>query len=224
MNGSGVSRLGLFGGTFNPIHNGHLKVAREASRFFSLDKVLFIPSHLPPHKPAWEVVSGEDRLRMVELAIAGYPQFEASAVEVERPGPSYSIVTIKEIKKEYPAAEIFFLVGIDAFLEIKTWRDYDQVLRSCSFIVVSRPGYDLNQAAAVLGKEWKDRVIEVNKTAFIHQPAKAGPLIFLFPMASLEISSSEIRRRLHEREPVSGMLPEAVEKYIQQNKLYREIP
>ncbi|MGQ9471201.1 MAG: nicotinate-nucleotide adenylyltransferase [Candidatus Aminicenantales bacterium] len=224
MKRGSIRRLGLFGGTFNPIHNGHLKVASEVSGFFSLDRVLFIPSRLPPHKPAWEVVSGEDRLRMVELAIKGYPQFEASSIEVERPGPSYSILTIKKIKQEYLVAEIFFLLGIDAFLEIKTWKDYDQVLRSCSFIVVSRPGFTLNQATAILGDEWKDRVIEVKKTSSIHQPSKAGILIFLFPMASLDISSSEIRRRLHEQEPVSGMLPEAVEKYIHQNKLYRDIP
>lgn len=215
----GLRKLGLFGGTFNPIHHGHLKVALVVHDYFRLDKILFIPSYLPPHKPRGDIALPEDRLKMVELAISPYPQFEASSIEIERPETSYSIVTLEKIKRLYPEAQIYFIVGIDAFLEIKTWREYEKLLTACSFIVVSRPGFNLDQALEVLGDAWKDKMIMVKSR---EQIKEKEPQIYLFPMASLNISASEIRKRRQRGEAITGLVPEKVEKYILENKLYCE--
>lgn len=214
-----VQRIGLFGGTFNPIHNGHLKVALVVHDYFRLDKILFIPSYLPPHKSSRDIASPEDRLKMVELAISPYPQFEASSIEVERPETSYSIITLEKVKKLYRGAQIYFLVGIDAFLDIKTWKEYEKLLAACSFIVVSRPGFNLDQALEVLGDDWQAKMIKVNSS---QQIIDSETRIYLFPMDSLNISASEIRKRRQRGEAITGLVPEKVEKYILEKNLYSE--
>jgi nicotinate-nucleotide adenylyltransferase len=219
--GGKIKKIGLFGGTFNPIHNGHLKVAEEVGRFFELDKILFIPSYLPPHKSTRDIASATDRLKMVELALQPFSQFEASSLEVERPETSYSVITLEKVKKIYSGAEIFFIVGIDAFLEIKTWREYERILSSCSFIVVSRPGYELEQAKEVLAPDWKEKMVIVGPVFKPDEERGKEPKIYLFPMNSLDISASEIRRRRQRGESISGLVPEAVEKYILERNLYR---
>jgi nicotinate-nucleotide adenylyltransferase len=219
--GGKIKKIGLFGGTFNPIHNGHLKVAEEVGRFFELDKILFIPSYLPPHKSTRDIASATDRLKMVELALQPFSQFEASSLEVERPETSYSVITLEKVKKIYSGAEIFFIVGIDAFLEIKTWREYERILSSCSFIVVSRPGYELEQAKEVLAPDWKEKMVIVGPGFKPDEERGKEPKIYLFPMNSLDISASEIRRRRQRGESISGLVPEAVEKYILERNLYR---
>ncbi len=219
-----VKKLGLFGGTFNPIHNGHLKVALEVRDRLSLDKVLFIPSYLPPHKPSRDVASPADRLRMVELAIASLPGLEASSLEVERAEPSYSIVTLERVKKMYNLAQIFFIIGIDAFLEIKTWKDYQRVLKACLFVVVSRPGFVLEQAVSVLGPEWRGKIVTIEDKDYRLENLREGVSIILFPLPALDISSSLIRTRLHQGKSIAGLVPEAVEKYIFQNHLYSDQP
>jgi len=218
--GGKIKKIGLFGGTFNPIHNGHLKVAEEVSRFFQLDKILFIPSYLPPHKSSRDIASATDRLKMVELALQPFSQFEASSLEVERPETSYSIITLEEVKKIYSGAQIFFIVGIDAFLEIKTWREYEKILSSCSFIVVSRPGYKLEQAKEVLAPDWKEKMVIIGPDFKLKEEMGKEPKIYLFPMNSLDISASYIRRRRQRGESISGLVPEAVEKYILERNLY----
>ncbi len=223
MNTAPIKRLGLFGGTFNPVHLGHLKVAREVEKRLALDKILFIPSYLPPHKASREIAPPEDRLEMVKLAVKPFPRFEASAVEIESSGPSYSIITVEKIKKLYPGAEVFFLVGIDAFLEIKTWKEYPKLLSSCSFVVVSRPGFSLRQAAKAVDLPWRTRLRRLNAKRF-NPLAESGPLIFMLPIKAIDVSSTEVRRRIHQREPISRLVPPAVEKYIQRKNLYQDFP
>lgn len=215
-----VRQIGLFGGTFNPIHNGHLKVALEVSQHFKLDKVLFIPCYLPPHKSSRDIASAADRLRMVELAIAPFAQFEASSLEVDRPETSYSIVTLERVKKIYLGAKIYFIVGIDAFLEIKTWREYERVLNSCSFIVVSRPGFHLEEAKTVLESYWRERMVIIRPEVKLEEGKREFPQIYLFPMNSLDISARDIRGKRQRGESISGLVPEAVEKYILEKNLY----
>lgn len=218
--GKKIGKIGLFGGTFNPIHNGHLKVALEVSQRFRLDKILFIPCYLPPHKSSRDVASAADRLRMVELAIAPFAQFEASSLEVDRPETSYSIVTLERVKKIYLEAKIYFIVGIDAFLEIKTWREYEKVLASCSFIVVSRPGFHLEQAETVLESYWKERMVIIGPERKPKEEKGEFPQIYLFPMDSLDISARDIRGRRQRGESIAGLVPEAVERYIFDKNLY----
>ena len=136
-----MSSVGLLGGTFNPIHNGHVAIARQAREVLALDRVVFIPTGDPPHKPHETLATAKDRFEMVRLAIASDPSLSISDVEVRRSGKSYTIDTIRLLQQEYgPEARLFFLIGLDAFLEFPTWRDPATLLTLCSFVVLSRPG------------------------------------------------------------------------------------
>ena len=136
-------RIGLFGGTFDPIHIGHLRAALEVKQGFDLDQIVIIPAAVPPHKKGHAVTDAEDRLKMVELGVSGYSGFSVSDVELQRAGPSYSIDTINHFKTASDKdTEIFFISGLDAFLEIDTWKSYKELLRQTAFIVIARPMFD----------------------------------------------------------------------------------
>ncbi len=141
-----LEKIGIFGGTFNPIHSGHIKAAEVVQKLFALDTVLFIPSFIPPHKESEQIVSPGHRFKMVELAIENSAHFIASSLEIEERGTSYSILTLQKIRKIYPEALFFFILGIDAFLEIDTWKNHELVLEQCKFVVISRKSYDLDDA------------------------------------------------------------------------------
>lgn len=220
MNNTGKKRIGLFGGTFDPIHCGHVKAAESVQRIFDFDRILFIPSYIPPHKESVDVASAEHRLKMVELALTPFDRFSPSSIEIDARGTSYSIVTLNRIKEMFPRADIYFLLGIDAFVEIETWKDYENVLEQCSFIVMSRPGYSLDQAKQVLSDKYNQRIIEVrgpvpmdNAGFFIHK-------IFLCPIHTLDISSSEVRKRVGKNQSIEGLVPENVGNYIKEKRLY----
>jgi nicotinate-nucleotide adenylyltransferase len=186
-------RVAIFGGTFDPIHNAHLAIARAAADGFSLDRVLFVPAAHPPHKRGATHAGYEDRVRMIELAIASDPRFEVSRLE-EFTERSYSIDTIEKVRRDLaPDDELFFLIGADAFAEIETWRRWRDVARAVRFIVISRPGF----AYAVPEGVACDRVDTV----------------------ALPISSSEIRRALAAGEQPDG-LPDAVRSYAIAHRLY----
>lgn len=215
-------RIGLFGGTFNPIHRGHIRVAENVEEKFNLGRILFIPSYIPPHKGSFHIASPEHRMEMVKLAVSIHPGFHPSAIEIEEKGTSYSIFTLKKVRKIYSEAEIFFILGIDAFLEIETWKDTQEVLRQCSFIVVSRPGYRLGKAHDTLGG--KHSLVEIGEGTDmkIVQENDPSARIFLFTIDALDISSSEIRQRAREGLSIKELVPESVEIYIQDNMLYQE--
>lgn len=214
-------RIGILGGTFNPIHTGHLKVAEEVQKRFRLNKILFIPSYIPPHKESTDIVSPPHRLRMVKLAISPYSQFASSSVEIEAKGRSYSIDTLKKMKENFPKAIIFFILGIDAFLEIDTWREYEKVLEQCYFIIVSRPGYRIEEASDTLPDEYMEGIVKIRDAEEIKEDLLLSYKIFLFPMESLDISSTEIRKKIREDRSIEGLVPKTVKEYIQKNKLYR---
>jgi nicotinate-nucleotide adenylyltransferase len=190
-------RIAIFGGTFDPIHKAHLRLAAEAAARFHLDRVLFIPAGNPPHKSAVATTAYRDRLRMVELACAGESSFAVSRLE-EGAAKSYSIDTIGKVKATLaPADELFFLIGADAFAEIGTWRRSAQVLAAVEFIVAARPGYEY--------------------------PQPPGARVHRLETLAMETSSSEIRRRLESgAEP--DELPPAVLDYIRRHALYRLTP
>src|SRR5258706_4232754 len=138
---SGPLRLGLLGGSFNPLHNGHLAIARQTRKALGLDQVLFVPTGLPPHKPNGSLAPAKDRYEMVRLAIASDPSLAISDVEVRRPGKSFSIDTIRLLQQEYGAeTQLFFLIGLDAFLDFPSWREPQTLLELCRFVILSRPG------------------------------------------------------------------------------------
>ncbi len=213
-------RIGILGGTFNPIHAGHVKAAAEVQRIFSLDKVMLIPSYIPPHKETPDIAPPHCRLQMVKLAVASYPQFIPSSVEIDAKGRSYSVLTLSKLKKRYPDALIFFILGVDAFLDIRTWRDYKKVLEQCHFIVISRPGYDLKDAKKVLGEEYEDRIIRISNSPKPDPNLLQDSKIFLISIPSLDVASKVIRKKIKKGESISGLVDKSVEEYIRSNALY----
>lgn len=196
-------RLGVMGGTFDPIHYGHLVTAEEALVQFNLDKVVFMPTGMPVRKTHRRVTPAEDRYLMTVIATASNPDFEVSRLEVDRPGPTYTVDTIVELGEQHGgSAEIFFITGADAVWDILTWKDADRLADLVTFIGATRPGYDLA------------RFSEVH--------AEHGPLprVELMEVPALAISSSDIRERVATRRPVRYLLPEAVAAYILKNRLY----
>lgn len=212
--------IGLFGGTFNPVHLGHLHAAAKVAEAFGLDRVLFIPSYIPPHKSTAEVAPAEDRLRMVEMACRENGRFRACDIEVRAREKSYSILTVGRIAEIFPGAGLFFILGIDAFLEIGTWFDYEQLLEMVRFIVTDRPGYDIGGAGAVLAGSLRDRTAPV-----MEEGSAAGNLdgerrVFPIRIRPLAVSSTEIRNRARKGESLVGLVPPSVSNYITENKLY----
>ncbi|HTU47225.1 MAG TPA: nicotinate-nucleotide adenylyltransferase [Bryobacteraceae bacterium] len=187
-------RICLFGGTFDPIHEAHLRIAEEALTTFSLDKILFIPAAHPPHKDPAAVTPYEERFRMVELACAPYPQFQASRLE-EGAEQSYTVDTLRRFRTQLsPADDLFFLIGSDAFEDLESWKEWQDVVAMTEFIVVSRPGADYR----------------------VPQNARVHRLTGL----ALPVSSSTIRARLAAGEPTPE-LPTPVRQFIEENGLYR---
>ena len=213
-------RVGLFGGTFNPIHLGHVRAAEIVLHKFELDKILFIPSYIPPHKRSGDIASPNHRLEMVKLALESNPHFISCSIEIEARGTSYSILTLNKIKKSYPDADIFFILGIDAFLEIDTWKDYKRVIDQCHFIVISRPGYRLQDARKVLGEKYEKDMLDLSEKDYFNEEMMALKF-YLFPIKALDIASSEIRRRIKDKESIKGLVARSVEEYIKEHELYQ---
>ncbi|MBQ3287634.1 MAG: nicotinate-nucleotide adenylyltransferase [Firmicutes bacterium] len=198
----GVKRLGIMGGTFDPIHYGHLVTAEAARTRFRLDQVVFVPSGRPPHKTGG-TTDASDRLVMTQMAIVTNPGFSLSDIEAKRDGYSYSIDTVREFFDIYgPELELFFITGADAILGIPTWKDAADLLNMCTFIAASRPGFDLAELNK-LPLAWLER-------------------IRLFEIPALAISSTDIRRRVKNGDSIKYLLPEPVEHYILRYGLYRE--
>lgn len=213
-------RIGIFGGTFNPIHNCHLAIAEETLKKMSLDSILFIPSGRPPHKEDREIIDPRDRYKMVLLAAKENPRFKVLDLEVSRPGKSYSIETIKEIKSIYEDGNrLFFIVGIDAFLEIATWKDAERLFSLCNFVIISRPGFSFSDISEVpFLKEVADRKDEISDGLQISIAPDYS--IYFVAVSPCLISSTMLRERLKKGQSVAGLLPKAVESYIIKKRLY----
>jgi nicotinate-nucleotide adenylyltransferase len=214
-------RIGLFGGTFNPVHSGHLKAAEIVQKRFLLDKILFIPSYIPPHKDTAEIASPSHRLKMVEIALRGFSHFIPCSIEIDAEEKSYSIITINRIKKLYPKSWIFFILGIDAFLEVDTWKDYEQLLEQCFFVVISRPGYILDEAKKTLEGKNREKMCMLSKSESVKDEMLLSFRIFLLPIDALDIASTEIRGIIKRGDSIKDMVSEGVETYIRENRLYK---
>src|SRR6185436_14107557 len=200
-------RLGIFGGTLDPIHLGHLDTALAARSALGLDRVILMPAHIPPHRPARPIASGYHRFAMAAIAAVGIDGLEVSDLELDRDAPSYTADTLVEVRAaaSLAATQIFFITGADAFAEIATWRRYPEVLDLSNFAVVSRPGFGLDRLRASL-PELTARMIDA--AAGRHGTDK--PVILLIDAPTRDISSTEVRRRLLAGEPVARMLPPGV--------------
>ena len=199
------SRLGIYGGSFDPIHLGHLLLAETCRETCSLDDVWFLPCANPPHKPEGSLTPGKLRAEMIELAIAGHPGFGVCRIELERSGPSFTVDTLRQLREQYPEKELFFLMGADSLADLPLWREPHAILELAQIVAVNRghrapPNLDL--LAHDLGSLVRDR-------------------IKLITMPAIEISATELRQRIQENRSTRYRVPRAVEAYIAQNGLYR---
>ena len=213
-------KIGLFGGTFDPIHWGHLRNAEEVREAFSLDSVLFIPAGVPPHKKRQPTTSPRDRLEMVRLAIAKNPGFALSAVELSRPGKSFSIDTVRYFyRKQGPKDSLYFILGLDAFLDIGAWKDFEEIFSLCHLIVTSRPGAG-NLTATGRVPVAVRRLFCYDRPEKIYRH-KSGTKLFFFKLTDIAISASDIRGRLRVGGSIRYLVPLEVETYIKKRGLYR---
>jgi nicotinate-nucleotide adenylyltransferase len=192
-------RLGIMGGTFDPIHNGHLVAASEVAHLFSLDEVVFVPTGQPWLKSEQKVTPAEDRYLMTVIATASNPRFSVSRVDIERSGPTYTNDTLRDIREVYgPDAELFFITGADALAQMLSWRDMDELFTLAHFIGCTRPGHQLSDPGLPNGR------------------------VSLVEVPALAISSTECRQRVRSGEPIWYLVPDGIVQYINKRGLYRE--
>ncbi|MEO7274909.1 MAG: nicotinate-nucleotide adenylyltransferase [Vicinamibacterales bacterium] len=213
------ARLGILGGTLDPVHVGHLETARAARAALGLDRILLLPSRVPPHRAVQPAASPFHRFAMTALAVNGVDGLEASDAELTAPGTSYTADTLERFHASgLAASQIFFILGADAFAEIETWNRYPQVIDLANFVVVSRPGYDTAQLT--------DRLPALSSRFTSHREAvaiaSAHTRIYLVSAATPDVSSTDIRRRLRASAPVAGLVSDAVDRHIRQHALYQD--
>jgi len=208
-------RIGLFGGTFNPIHLGHLRGAEEIREAFGLQEVIFIPAALPPHKMTEEIIQADHRLEMVKRATRKNSQFSASDVELKRPGKSYSIDTIRYFREKFEDS-LYFILGRDAFVEIETWKDFQNLFSLCNFIIMVRPG--LIQASPLPGALAPAFRYDQGASGWVHG---SGNVVFLKEINFLDISSTKVRELVEKGGSIKYLVPPEVEAYIEKHGLYR---
>ncbi|MEW5977149.1 MAG: nicotinate-nucleotide adenylyltransferase [Acidobacteriota bacterium] len=211
--------VGLLGGTFDPIHFGHLEMAEAAMRVARLEKVYFVTSVHPPHKMARTHATSLDRHAMVALALLDKPGFVPSSVECERAGQSYSIDTVRHLKRTLgPATPIFFLIGMDAFWDFATWKDYELLPQLCSFLIFARPGFSSEELSGRLPASIYGRLKVLNPNEPLGACAENG--IYLYPDFANDISSTVIRQHIQAGQNVDRWVPAPVREYIQKAELY----
>jgi nicotinate-nucleotide adenylyltransferase len=196
-------RLGIYGGTFDPVHYGHLLAAAQCREQCRLDELWFMPAAAPPHKPGAEISPGTARAEMLELAVAGLPEFRVSRMELERDGPSYTVDTLRTLQQPDPARELFLILGADSLADFPTWREPEQIARLARLVVVNRGRTPPDVAAAVrqLGDVFQNRVQVVE-------------------MPAVDLAATDLRERVRAGRSIQFMTPRAVEVYLRQHKLY----
>jgi nicotinate-nucleotide adenylyltransferase len=211
--------VGVFGGTFDPIHQGHLRAAEEVCEAEDLAEVRFVPAAVPPHKLGHAIAPAADRLRMVELAVAARPGFRAWDVELGRAGPSYSVETLRALRAEVGgAARVLFVVGRDAFAEFHTWREHDAIFGLCDVVVLTRPTHAPRLAL--------DDIPVAARGAFGYDAGSAGfrhvsgHRVTLLPITQLDIAATDIRARVRAGRSIRYLVPDAVREYVHAHRLY----
>lgn len=203
-NMSEIKRLGILGGTFDPIHFGHLRMAEEAKDAFGLERVVFVTAGVPYHKESSRISDARHRLAMCKLAVSDNPLFEPSDLEVRRPGPTYSIDTVKWFRNAYPALDaLYFITGADSLLSIRSWRAPDELSHVCNLVAATRPGFSVDLLEDTLDADFLERIT-------------------FLPIPGLDISSTDIRRHVRSKRSVRYLLPDSVIAYIEEHGLYRQ--
>ena len=210
------------GGTFNPVHYGHLAAAEEIRQQLSLDRILFVPAFIPPHKQEEHRPTAAERREMVRLAIAGNPNFDLSDVELVRGGMSYTIDTLRSLHSSHPGVLLFFITGLDSFLDIRTWHQWEHVLALCAFVILSRPGYRFSDLTRLdFMKSYEGELLSLDRGAVRHSHIRTLTSdLYLHAIPRFDISATDIRTRVREGRSIKYHLPESVEHYIIEKKLY----
>ena len=193
-------RIGVMGGTFDPIHHGHLVAASEAAHRFALDEVVFVPTGQPWQKAGRQISPAEDRYLMTVIATASNPRFTVSRVDIDRKGPTYTIDTLRDLREVYPDAQLYFITGADALSSIMSWHDWDKMFELAQFVGVTRPGYELTEDML---------------------PADIQERVHLIDIPAMAISSTDCRERASQGRPVWYLVPDGVVQYIAKHGLYR---
>lgn len=189
-----IRRIGILGGTFNPVHMGHLVLAEQIREHLRLEKIIFVPTYLPPHKKVKALAPAQERYHMVAKALKSHPFFEASSLELARGGVSYSIETLKQFRNIYPRANLYFIIGSDSLEELSAWKDIEKLSKICKFVVAKRPGHELKKMPGNM------QVVDIKVK---------------------NISSTEIRRRIRAGQSIRRLVPEGVREYILKKNLYQ---
>ena len=211
-------KIGLFGGTFNPVHLGHLRAAEEVREKFGLEKTIFIPAHVPPHKKD-SAVPAQHRFEMVRAALEDNPYFAVSDIELRRQGNSYSFDTIGHFTCEYgPDAELFFIMGIDAFREIHTWKQYPEFFSLCNFVVMSRPGRHETEPEKNIPDDFP-AMFSFNPDGRFYEHL-SGRRVYFSGISLLDISSTGVRQAVRDGRSVKYLVPDSVAGYILSHNLY----
>lgn len=215
-----MKRIAFYGGTFDPVHCGHISVARRLLNIFSLDKFVFLPAFHAPHKPATKPTSGYHRFAMLSLATQDEPRMWVSTLELDHAERRFTIDTLKELRQLFAEDETFFVMGADSWAEIRTWREWEKVLLTTNHIVVTRPGYEISFDHVT--DAVRDRIIDLRLTNLTPMRAN-GPAIYITDAVKLDLSATEIRDDVREDERLDRQndVPEEVAKYIEKYKLYK---
>lgn len=196
-------RLGILGGTFDPVHNGHIYSAQAVYEHMQMEKVVFIPAYIAPHKVGQEFAPAEDRFKMTELATEDYPYFEVSDIELRRSGVSYTVDTVRELRQLYPEHELYFVIGADTIPQLHTWNRISELLDMVTFVAADRPGYNqaIDEACRNLGAVAREKIITLKTPEY-------------------SVSSTEIRQKVKSGNSLEGLVPPRVEEYIKKHRLY----
>ena len=216
-------RIAIYGGTFDPVHLGHLQIARTVSQLFEIDQFIFVPARLAPHKQHAEVSATLDRYAMLVLATQDFPGLCVSRVELDGPGRQYTVDTLSYFQSQFPGADLFFVMGADSWNEITSWREWEKLLSMVNHIVVTRPGYDFS--CANVGPAQIGRVVDVRGLPKpISQVGESGgPQIFVTDAVKQDVSATAVRYAARESriEELNKLVPPAVAQYITKYRLYR---
>lgn len=215
-----MKKIGLFGGTFDPVHNGHMAVAKAVLEQLALDTLYFIPAAEPPHKSSQFITSFAHRVAMLRLALQGEPRYIVSDIEGLRRGPSYTIDTLAQFRRKLGReADLFFIIGLDAFADITSWKCYRELLQGSSFVVIDRPTHGHHALSEVIAGNFPD----YRETGAGIWSRKGGKSILALSMEPVAVSSSLVRERLRQGSPVEKLIPPAVVRYLRSERLYGEM-
>jgi nicotinate-nucleotide adenylyltransferase len=202
-----MKRIGILGGTFNPIHMGHLIMAKETCRHHHLSKIIFIPAYIPPHKYVKDLTEAHHRYEMIKAAISGKSKLEVSDLEIKREGRSYTIDTVQEILDHYGKdSEVFLIMGADSLNELELWKNIKKLSQLCHFVIINRPGFKTEASARLVEIIGSDNISDMERLRM--------------EIAPVEISSTDIRKNLSGGIKIKGLVPECVEAYIKEHSLY----